>query len=52
MAPYHGGLLRLACTTIAILAVFAAVWEYIVQPARTSGQTEELATATVVSSLK
>jgi hypothetical protein len=48
MAPYTGGLLRLAFTTIVILAVFAAVWEYLQQSARTSGHTGELATAVVV----
>jgi hypothetical protein len=52
MAPYTGGLLRLAVTTIAILAVFAAVWEYLQQPGRTSGQTAELEAVTAVPSPK
>ena len=43
MGPYSGGLLRLAFTTIALMAVLAGAWEFLQQTAKTAGRTAELA---------
>jgi hypothetical protein len=43
MLPYSGGLLRLAFTTIAILALLAGAWEYVQQPVPTAGRSDEMA---------